>query len=104
MIHAVSTLITTINDPDDISIGDIFRYMGTIINPRFISGKAKYPSGFAYGGIMRWSQAVAAKFVEFGGDLFMNTKVKEIIITDDKVQGVRVKTEGRQQYPCSENL
>ncbi len=93
MIHAVSTLITTINDPDDISIGDIFRYMGTIINPRFISGKAKYPSGFAYGGIMRWSQAVAAKFVEFGGDLFMNTKVKEIIITDDKVQGVRVKTE-----------
>ena len=25
MIHAVSTLITTINDPDDISIGDIVR-------------------------------------------------------------------------------
>lgn len=93
MIHAVSTLITTINDPDDISIGDIFRYMGTVINPRFINGKAKYPSGFAYGGIMRWSQAVAAKFVEFGGDLFMNTKVKEVVISDSQVQGVVVKTQ-----------
>jgi prolycopene isomerase len=55
MIHAVATLITTINDPDDISIGDIFRYMGTVINPRFKAGRAKWPSGFAYGGIMRWS-------------------------------------------------
>lgn len=88
MIHAVSTLITTINDPDDISIGDIFRYMGTVINPRFISGKAEYPSGFACGGIMRWSQAVAAKFSEFGGDLVLNTRVKEVKIRNGQVQGI----------------
>lgn len=90
LIHAVSTLITTINDPDDISIGDIFRYMGTVINPRFISGKAKYPSGFAYGGIMRWSQAVANRFVDFGGELLLNHKVEKILIQEGAVQGVVV--------------
>jgi len=88
MIHAVSTLITTINDPDDISIGDIFRYMGTVINPRFMSGKAKWPSGFAYGGIMRWSQAVANRFQELGGDLMLNSCVGEIIIENGQVRGV----------------
>ncbi len=72
MIHAVYTLITTINDPDDISIGDIFRYMGTVINPRFTSGRAKWPSGFTVGGIMRWSQAVANRFLGLGGELKLN--------------------------------
>jgi len=91
MIHAVSTLITTINDPDDISIGDIFRYMATIINPRFISGKAKYPSGFAYGGIMRWGQAVANRFINLGGKLMLNTKVDEIVIDKGQIRGVVVK-------------
>lgn len=93
MIHAVSTLITTINDPDDISIGDIFRYMGTIINPRFMSGKAKWPSGFAYGGIMRWSQAVASRIKELGGEVLLNSRVKEIMIEGGRARGVIVTDE-----------
>lgn len=93
MIHAVSTLITTINDPDDISIGDIFRYMGTIINPRFKAGRAKWPSGFTVGGIMRWSQAVANRFMDLGGDLVLNAKVKEIIIRDGSAAGVVLSDE-----------
>lgn len=91
MIQAVSTLITTINDPDDISIGDIFRYMGTVINPRFKAGRAKWPSGFALGGIMSWSRKVADRFVELGGRLELNTRAREIIIREGKVHGVRVE-------------
>jgi phytoene dehydrogenase-like protein len=91
MIRAVSTLITTINDPDDISIGDIFRYMGTVINPRFKAGRAKWPSGFALGGIMGWSRAVADRFLELGGRLELNTRALEIILREKKVCGVRVE-------------
>lgn len=91
MIHAVSTLITTINDPDDISIGDIFRYMGTVINPRFKAGRAKWPSGFTTGGIMRWSQAVANRFRELGGTLELNTRVREIRIENGRAAGVMVE-------------
>ncbi len=91
MIHAVSTLITTINDPDDISIGDIFRYMGTVINPRFRAGKAKFGSGFTIGGIIRWSQAVANRFVDLGGELLLNTRIEKIIIENGKAVGVVLK-------------
>ncbi len=91
MIHAVSTLITTINDPDDISIGDIFRYMGTVINPRFKAGRAKWPSGFTTGGIMRWSQAVANRFVGMGGTLELGTRVLEILIEKRRAVGVMVE-------------
>ena len=88
MIHAISTLITTINDPDDISMGDIFRYMGTVARPRIQAGRAKWPSGFAVGGIMRWSQTVANRFQELGGHLALNTRVQQITIQNGKVQGV----------------
>ena len=80
MIHAVSTLITTINDPDEISIGNIFRYLGTIVNPRFKAGKAKFGSGFTIGSIIRWSQAVANRFVDFGGTLMLNTKLETVMV------------------------
>ena len=88
MIHAVSTLITTINDPDDISIGDIFRYVGTVVKPRLQAGRAKWPSGFAVGGIMRWGQTVANRFKELGGHLALNTRVQRVTIQNGKVQGV----------------
>lgn len=52
MIHAISTLITTINDPDEISIGDIFRYLGTVVNPRFKAGKAQFGSRITIGSII----------------------------------------------------
>lgn len=102
MIHAVATLITTINDPDDISIGDIFRYIGTVINPRFKSGKAKWPSGFAVGGVMRWSQAVANRFVDMGGTLMLDSRVEEITVHDGTVRGVVVslKDGGKKRIPA----
>ena len=105
MIHAVSTLITTINDPDDISIGDIFRYVGKIVQPRLQAGRAKWPSGFATGGIMRWSQAVAGRFKELGGELLLNTSVKQIIIQDSKVKGIVLKDDsGRDHQVISDRV
>lgn len=91
MIHALSTLITTINDPEDISVGDIFRYVGEVIIPRFEAGRAQLPSGFVPGGIMRWSQAVANRFMELGGDLALDTRVEKVIIRDGSVAGVLLK-------------
>lgn len=98
IIHAISTLITTINDPDDISIGDIFRYMGTVINPRFAAGKAKFGSGFTTGGIMRWSQAVANRFIDMGGELQLNTRIEKVIIENGKAVGVIIQDDaGKKQ-------
>jgi len=88
MVHAVSTLITTINDPEEISIGDIWRYMGDILNPRFSKGIAKWPSGFVKGGIQRWMDSVANRFTAMGGKLLLKTRVNEIVISSGKVQGV----------------
>ncbi|MEW6529960.1 MAG: FAD-dependent oxidoreductase [Thermodesulfobacteriota bacterium] len=90
MIHAVSTLITTINDPEEISIGDIWRYMGEILNPRFSKGIAKWPSGFVKGGIQRWMDSVANRFRAMSGELLLETRVREILISSGMVQGVVV--------------
>ena len=88
MIHAVSTLITTINDPEEISIGDIWRYMGEILNPRFSKGIAKWASGFVKGGIQRWMDSVLHRFQAMGGELLLETRANEIIISSGKVEGV----------------
>jgi len=96
MLHAVGTLITTINDPQEISIGDIFRYFGEVINPRFKRGIAHWPSGFVVGGIQQWMQAVSDRFVAFGGELRLETTLEEIVVanatlpSERRVTGVRV--------------
>ena len=94
MIHAVSTLITTINDPEEISIGDIWRYFGEILNPRFIKGIAQWPSGFVKGGIQKWMDSVAGRYKALGGVLSLNTRLKEVVIKDGRAKGVVVEKDG----------
>ncbi len=91
MLHAVGTLITTINDPAEISIGDIFRYFAEVINPRFKRAIARWPSGFVVGGIQRWVDSVAERFRNLGGELRLNTRVQEILIADGRVRGIAVQ-------------
>ena len=91
MLHAVGTLITTINDPEEISVGDIFRYFGEVINPRFKTGVARFPSGFAIGGIQQWMDSVRDRFIHFGGELLLETALQEILVGDGKVRGVRIR-------------
>jgi len=93
MIHGVATLITTINDPDEISIGDIWRYMGQVLNPRFSKGIARWPSGFVKGGIGRWMESIARRFLQKGGQLLLNARMTHIHVRSGKVQGIRIKTE-----------
>ena len=97
MIHAVSTLITTINDPEEISIGDIWRYFGEVLNPRFTKGIAKWPSGFVKGGVQRWMDSVADRFRAFGGQLILNARIKEVLISGGEVKGVVLDRDGENR-------
>lgn len=91
IIHALATLITTINDPEEISVGDIFRYEMEVINPRFAKGIIQYQSGFVAGGIMQWADAVAKRFKFYGGAILLNSRVEEIMIENGKVKGAVIK-------------
>ncbi|MFH1139148.1 MAG: FAD-dependent oxidoreductase [Pseudomonadota bacterium] len=96
MIHAVATLITTINDPEEISIGDIWRYFGEVLNPRFINGTAKWPSGFVKGGIQHWMDSASRRFQALGGRLALETRMTKINFDDGRVRGITVDRDGRE--------
>jgi len=97
-LHTVSTLFSTINNPRDISMGDIFRYFKNAFGPKLSSGILGYVGGFVEHGTMEWSIAVAKKFEFFGGDIMLNMKVKEIEVNDGKVTGVKAIDKNRQEW------
>lgn len=49
-IHSVCTLFSTINNPADISMGDIFRYFKHAFGSKLSQGILKYNGGFVQGG------------------------------------------------------
>lgn len=87
-LHTVGTLFSTINNPEDISIGDIFRYFKHALGPKIAKGLTRYNGGFVQGGVMAWSQAVAERFASFGGVLKLNARVKRVEISQGRVTGV----------------
>ncbi len=96
-LHTVATLFSTINNPEDISMGDIFRYFKHAFQPKLSKGVLRHVGGFVEGGTMKWSEAVARTFESFGGELMLNAKVRQIEVEDAKVTGVRVDTpEGKK--------
>jgi phytoene dehydrogenase-like protein len=96
-LHSVSTLFSTINDPKDISMGDIFRYFKQAFGPKLRRGVLGYPGGFVGQGTMEWSRAVAKKFGDQGGELLFNTRVQEIMVEQGEVTGVRAQTAGGEK-------
>lgn len=88
-LHTVGTLFSTINNPDDISIGDIFRYFKHAFGPKLMRGVLGWVGGFVESGTMEWSKAVARKFESFGGTIMLGSKVREIVVENGKVAGVR---------------
>jgi len=90
-LHTVSTLFSTINNPEDISIGDIFRYFKHAFGTKMARGLTRHNGGFVEGGVMAWSNAVAEKFVALGGDLRLNATVREVLIEKGIVMGVVVE-------------
>jgi phytoene dehydrogenase-like protein len=89
-LHTVGTLFSTINNPEDISIGDIFRYFKHAFGPKIARGLTRYNGGFVQGGVMTWSKAVAERFQSFGGVLKLNARVKQILVSEGLVTGVAV--------------
>jgi phytoene dehydrogenase-like protein len=57
---------------------------GLILYKEFILDGGYYPTG----GMQKFSNTFANKFKEFGGDMLLNKKVKQIIIENNKAKGV----------------
>ncbi len=87
-IRTVCTLFSTINNPADISIGDIFRYFKHAFGPKLQQNIVKYNGGFVEGGVIQWSKAVAEKFRQLGGELMLGTRVEKIQVSGGGVSGV----------------
>ncbi len=88
--HCTGTLITTINNPHEISVGDIFRYTAQVIAPMIVNQKEGFVGGFTENGVMEWPQSVADRFVEYGGEVRLNTWMSRINIEGGKVTGITV--------------
>jgi phytoene dehydrogenase-like protein len=93
-LHTVSTLFSTINNPEDISIGDIFRYFKHAFGTKIARGLTRYNGGFVEGGVMNWSQALADRFRAVGGELKLHTRVRQIRVQGGRVTGVEAVTKG----------
>ncbi len=94
--HCTGTLITTINNPHDISVGDIIRYSSQVIMPMILAQKEGYVGGFTENGVMEWPLSVAERFREFGGEVRLNTRVTRIAMEDGRVTGSRRADGGRR--------
>ena len=98
-LHTVATLFSTINNPEDISIGDIFRYFKHAFGAKQARGQIQHNGGFVEGGIMRWAEAVAARFESFGGRLQTGARVERINVDNGRVSGVEVElADGRREH------
>ncbi len=95
--RCVSTLITTINNPHEISIGDILRYAAQVIAPAILKGGDVYVGGFTEGGMMAWPEAVAARFLDFGGELRLNARLLSVETAEGRVQGAVLRSEGGEE-------
>lgn len=99
-LRCFGTLFTTINDPREITLGDMVRYAQQVIMPAILKGGTVYVGGFTRNGVMTWSEAVSERLLAFGGELKLNTSVTAIELEGSQVKGVRVKSaEGEEFIP-----
>jgi len=90
--RCLGTLFTTINNPHDISAGEIARYTKDIMLPLILSGEELHVGGFAVGGIGRWSDEVAAAFEKMGGELMLGEEVRRVVVEGGGVTGVELSS------------
>lgn len=102
--RCVGTLTTTINNPHDISFGDIQRYAAQVLTPVILKGGPVYVGGYAENGVMAWSQAVDGRLRDFGGETRMGTRVTSIELRDGRVAGVRVRGEEDEEFVPAERV
>jgi len=95
--HCVGTLVTTINNPHEISLGDMLRYSVQVIAPLIMRKGEAYVGGFTENGVMQWSEAVAGRFRDFGGELRLGTRLKRLEMEGGKIRGVVVDAEDGEE-------
>ncbi len=93
-IRCIGTLFSTINSPLDISAGELFRFANDIAPPLLAAGEEIHVGGFAEGGIINWSRAVADWFQSAGGTLVLGADVKSVRVEAGAVMGVEVALTG----------
>ena len=93
--HCTGTLFTTINNPNDISAGELVRYVKNVMLPIIASGQELHTGGFAAGGILKWSQAVADEIVRLGGTVALGADVQVVKVIDGRVVGVDLVLDGK---------
>lgn len=91
------TLYSTINNPHDISAGEMIRYSRDVLYPLIASDEEAHIGGFAEGGILNWSRAVAGKFERTGGELFPGTDVRQVKVEDGRVAGAVAAMPGGEE-------
>lgn len=96
--RCIGTLITTINNPHDISIGDILRYTSQVLVPMILKGGQVYVGGFTRKGVMAWPQAIAGRSADFGAELRLGTKLESIEVEGGRVTGVWVSGEEGEEF------
>jgi prolycopene isomerase len=87
-LHSIGTLFSTINNPKEISVGEIFRYFKYALGPKLMTGTVNHNGGFIKGGVMEWSKAVVKKFQRFGGSLKERIRVIEVKVNNGRISGV----------------
>ncbi len=92
--RCTGTLFTTINNPHDISAGEMLRFSNDIMIPLLAAGEEVHVGGFAEGGIMNWSRAVADSFRRAGGTLVLGADVGEVRVEAGMVTGVEAALPG----------
>lgn len=101
-LHCCSTLFSTINDPNDISMGDMFHYFKHAFGPKLARGVLGYVGGFVEDGTGEWSRSVVRKMENYGAEIVYNTKVKKVLVEGGRVQGVLADTGGgEKQYTAA---
>ena len=96
--RCLCTLFTTINNPNEISMGDILRYAAQVIIPAISQGVKIDIGGFIQDGVMEWPKAVAARLEELGGEIQLETRVTAIEVESGQVKGVRVEREEGEEF------
>lgn len=97
MWHCFGTLFSTINNPHDISAGEIIRCATEVMMPIIVSGEQIHVGGFTEGGIINWSKAVASEVARLGGTVVLGAEVERVRVAGGRVQGVEAVLPGGER-------
>lgn len=103
-IRCTGTLFSTINNPHEISAGEILRFATSIAMPLLAAGEELHVGGFAEGGIINWSRAVAGSLERDGGTVMLGVEATGVRVESGRVTGLEVRRDGTSEFLASERV